>query len=97
MGKRNAFTINVKGQARLLFWVEEQSSGDLTIIVKNAPFANLPADIDKLIETPPWLHEPATQPGVSQQVVEQHISIHRSTKSPTHINAVTWRMKAEIG
>jgi hypothetical protein len=76
------FTIDVDGKPKLLFRVQKRPlSGDLTIKT------NFEAVTD-----------PGTfKPLARNRLLEEHISIHTSPKSPTNINAITYTQKLAGG
>ena len=82
--KQVAFTINVEGQDRLLFRIEEKAKAqDLTIIV-NAPQYLLSSTQD-------------VSPREDRKIVGMHFSVHRSLQSSTHINAITTKLVTDGG
>jgi hypothetical protein len=68
-------TILVGGQRRVIFWIEESSKQDLTVILRYPKYIRL----DLPGENPPKI----------RQLVDMHFSVHRSLESPTRINAIT--------
>ena len=72
--KATALTVTAGSKPRLLFTVEERpASFDLTIIIRHATHGMLPDAHGTL---------------TAHEIVEQHISVHNSAKSPTQINAI---------
>jgi hypothetical protein len=75
MARASIFTIEVDGKPRKLFAIQQRASGDLTIIIKHGVHATEDGTY----------HVPNT---VGAKIKERRISIHRSIKSPTNINAI---------
>jgi len=68
-------TILAGDQPRVIFWIEESSTRDLTIILRYPKYIRL--------------NVPGEDPPKKRQLVDMHFSVHRTQKSPTRINAIT--------
>ena len=74
--KKTRFCINVSGKPRQLFSILEKNNGDLNIHFRGGGKTLKSSNLDDLIEARDSIsHE-------YKEISDQHISIHRSPKSP---------------
>jgi hypothetical protein len=75
MPKPTIFTTSIEGTERRLFSVQEQASGDLTVILRHSRFDNLGVEGAETTD--------------ADLLLEERFSIHRTPKNPS-INAIKY-------
>jgi hypothetical protein len=75
------FTITAGGRKRLIFWIDEGPEGDLQIIVRHPRYIRL--DVE------------GENPARKREIQNLYFSVHRTTQSPTQINALTANIKID--